>query len=114
MCGGRIVATNLEETIRYSELLILYQGLLSPTQKDILDDYFSYNLSISEIAENRNISRAAVEDAIKKGKNKLDQLEKELGSLKALEVLHDIKSKTNDEEITSKLDEVERIMKHGI
>ena len=114
MCGGRIVATNLEETIRYSELLMLYQGLLSPTQKDILDDYFSYNLSISEIAENRSISRAAVEDAIKKGKKKLDQLEKELGSLKALEVIHDIKSNTNDENITSKLDEVERVMKHGI
>ncbi len=108
------MATNLEETIRYSELLMLYQGLLSPTQKDILDDYFSYNLSISEIAENRSISRAAVEDAIKKGKKKLDQLEKELGSLKALEVIHDIKSNINDENITSKLDEVERIMKHGI
>ena len=114
MCGGRIVATNLEETIRYSELLMLYQGLLSPTQKDILEDYFSYNLSISEIAENRNISRAAVEDAIKKGKKKLDQFEDELGSLKALEVIHEIKNDTNDEKITSKLDEVERIMKHGI
>ena len=108
------MATNLEETIRYSELLMLYQGLLSPTQKDILEDYFSYNLSISEIAENRNISRAAVEDAIKKGKKKLDQFEDELGSLKALEVIHDIKNDTNDENITSKLDEVERIMKHGI
>ena len=114
MCGGRIVATNLEETIRYSELLMLYQGLLSPTQKDILEDYFSYNLSISEIAENRSISRAAVEDAIKKGKKKLDQFEDELGSLKALEVIHEIKNNTNDEQITSKLDEVERIMKHGI
>ena len=108
------MAINLEETIRYSELLMLYQGLLSPTQKDILEDYFSYNLSISEIAENRNISRAAVEDAIKKGKKKLDQFEEELGSLKALEIIYEIKNDTNDKQITSKLDEVERIMKHGI
>ena len=105
---------NLEEIVRYSELLILYQGLLSPTQKDILEDYFSYNLSISEIAENRNISRAAVEDAIKKGKKKLDQFETEISSLKALEVIREIKQESNDEKITSKLDEVERIMKHGI
>ena len=104
----------LDETIRYSELLTLYQSLLSETQRDILDDYYSYNLSISEIAENRNISRAAVEDAIKKGKRKLDEYESKLGSLKAIELIHEIQSKNTDKEITSDLEEVERIMKHGI
>ena len=104
----------LDETIRYSELLTLYQSLLSETQRDILDDYYSYNLSISEIAENRNISRAAVEDAIKKGKRKLDEYENKLGSLKAIELIHEIQSKNTDKEITSDLEEVERIMKHGI
>ena len=104
----------LDETIRYSELLTLYQSLLSETQRDILDEYYSYNLSISEIAENRNISRAAVEDAIKKGKRKLDEYESKLGSLKAIELIHEIQSKNTDKEITSDLEEVERIMKHGI
>ena len=104
----------LDETIRYSELLTLYQSLLSETQRDILDDYYSYNLSISEIAENRNISRAAVEDAIKKGKRKIDEYENKLGSLKAIELIHEIQSKNTDKEITSDLEEVERIMKHGI
>ena len=104
----------LDETIRYSELLTLYQSLLSETQRDILDDYYSYNLSISEIAENRNISRAAVEDAIKKGKRKLNEYESKLGSLKAIELIHEIQSKNTDKEITSDLEEVERIMKHGI
>ena len=64
---------NIDETIRYVDLLSLYGNLLSKTQKEVLEDYFSYNLSISEIAENRRISRAAVEDAIKKGKRKLEQ-----------------------------------------
>ena len=108
------MATNLEETIRYSELLMLYQGLLSPTQKDILDDYFSYNLSISEIAENRHITRSAVEDAVKKGKRKLDEYEEKLCSLKILHEIHEIKAHSDDEKLNKKLDEIEGIMKHGI
>ena len=104
----------LDETIRYSELLKINQSLLSETQRDVLEDYYSYNLSISEIAENRNISRAAVEDAIKKGKRKLNEYESKLGSLKAIELIHDIQSKNKDKEIASDLEEVERIMKHGI
>ena len=105
---------DLESFLRYSELLNLYQNLLSETQKEILDDYFSFNLSFSEIAENRHISRSAVEDAISKGKRKLDDYENKLGSLKALNLIHVAKASTNDNEIAFKLEEVERIMKHGI
>ena len=105
--------SNLESMVRYSELLSLYQNLLSETQKSILEDYFFYNLSITEIAENRKISRSAVEDAIKKGKKKLDEYEEKLCSLKVVEKLHDIKNNTK-EDITSEIDEVERMMKHGI
>lgn len=105
---------DLDTVLRYSELLCLYQNLLSETQREILDDYFSYNLSISEIAENRHISRSAVEDAIKKGKSKLDEFEKKIGSLKVLEIIQQVKSDTTDAKIISQLEEMERIMKHGI
>ena len=47
---------DLEQVVRYSELLSLYQNLLSPTQKEILEDYYLVNLSFSEIAENANLS----------------------------------------------------------
>ena len=106
--------SDLESVIRYSKLLSLYQNLLSETQRDILEDYFLYNLSLTEIAENRHITRSAVEDAIKKGKRKLDEYEEKLCSLKAIEKLHEIKTISKDENITSELEEVERIMKHGI
>ena len=105
---------DLDTVLKYSELLNLYQNLLSETQREILDDYYSFNLSISEIAENRGISRSAVEDAVKKGKRKLDEYEKQLGSLKALKLIHEAKALTNDDKIASKLEEAERIMKHGI
>lgn len=105
---------DLDQVLHYSELLNLYQNLLSETQREILDDYYSYNLSFSEIAENRHITRSAVEDAIKKGKKKLDEYENKLGSLKALEVLRDLKANTSDSETLEKLEEIERIMEHGI
>ena len=108
------MAQTLDSFLRYAELLSLYQNLLSDTQREILDDYFSYNLSFSEIAENRHITRSAVEDAVKKGKRKLDEYEEKLCSLKVLHEIHELKSNVGDEKVNGKLDEIERIMKHGI
>ena len=68
----------LEKRVYYIELLHLYGELLSPTQKEILEDYLDCDLSLSEIADNRSISRAAVDDAIKKGMKKLDAFEEAL------------------------------------
>lgn len=69
---------DVEKLIKYNSLLNIYGELLSSTQKEILTDYFGFNLSISEIAEARSVSRAAVEDAIKKGQKKLDEFEEKL------------------------------------
>ena len=104
----------IENVLKYSELLSLYQNLLSPTQKEILEDYFYYNLSLSEIAENRKISRSAVEDAIKKGKAKLDSFENKIGSLKVLHEITALRKIVSDKKVIAKLDDIERIMKHGI
>ena len=104
----------LDKAMRYSELLNLYGNLLSDTQKDILEDYYAFNLSISEIAENRHVTRSAVEDAIKKGIKKLESLEKKIGNLSLLEKIYAIKAHISDKQILSELDELERMMKHGI
>ena len=68
----------LEKRIYYIELLRLYGELLSDTQKEMLIDYLECDLSLSEIADNRGVSRAAVDDAIKKGMKKLDAFEEAL------------------------------------
>ena len=108
------MSQSLDEFLRYSELLSLYYNLLSDTHREILEDYFCYNLSFSEIAENRKITRSSVEDAVKKGKRKLDEYEDKLCSLKVLNLIHDVKANSSDEETNNKLDEIERMMKHGI
>lgn len=104
----------LESIVRYSALLNLYQNLLSKAQKEMLEDYYLCNLSFSEIAENRKISRSAVEDAIKKGKKKLDLFEEEICSLKTLNALRDLKQKTTDPKTIKEIENIERIINHGI
>lgn len=102
----------LEKTILFNKLLVLYKPLLSKTQQEILDEYYCVNLSISEIAEERGVSRAAVEDAIKKGSNKLLEYEKTLQFLKKQEnngvLLRKLKEKCSDEEIIKIIEELER------
>lgn len=94
----------IEKTIRYTKLFNLYGGLLSSAQKEILSDYFFLDLSISEISENRGISRAAVEDALSKGMKKLESFEE---SVKGLERNEKIRAKA--EELSRIVDDEEEI-----
>ena len=51
---------------------------MTEKQLEILDDYYNNDLSLSEIAENNNITRQAVKDTITKAKNKLFEYESKL------------------------------------
>ena len=68
----------IEKTIRYTSLYNVYHSLLSSSQQEVINDYYFADLSLSEIAANRGISRSAVEDALSKGIAKLDELEEKL------------------------------------
>lgn len=83
----------IEKKIRYSKLMSIYGSLLSYSQREIGSDYFIYDLSISEIAESRNVSRSAVEDAISKASKKLDEFEDKMHVLKRNENIMKITSK---------------------
>ena len=103
----------IKKTIRYNTLLHIYGNLLSKTQYTFADAYFSYDLSLSEIAEAHDVSRSAVEDAIKKALKKLDDYEKELKVLEKNEKILDLIVKAKDAESDEKiqaLEEIERII----
>ena len=103
----------IKKTIRYNSLLKIYGNLLSKTQYAFADAYFSYDLSLSEIAESHNVSRSAVEDAIKKALVKLDEYEKNLKVLKNNEQILSLIEKAKDLEGNEKikvLEEIERII----
>ena len=97
----------VEKRIYYISLLHLYGELLSLSQKEVLTDYLEYDLSISEIASEKNISRAAVEDAIKKGKKKLDQFEGKLKLLEKKEII--LKNTAILKQKLEKCEEIEEI-----
>ena len=55
---------------------------LKKKQFEYINDYYNNDLSLSEIAENENITRQAVRDNIKKGEKKLFEYEEKLEFMK--------------------------------
>jgi predicted DNA-binding protein YlxM (UPF0122 family) len=109
----------MEKHIEVSILWQIYGKLLTEKQYDVLNDYYNNDLSLSEIAENSDISRQAVRDLIKKGETKLFEYEKLLGIMEktqqnektlqdALEKLSKINDYTSDKKIAKILSEVQK------
>lgn len=69
----------MEKKVQISILCQIYGNLLTKRQLSILNDYANSDLSLSEIAENNNITRQAVNDIVRKGENKLLEYEQKLG-----------------------------------
>ena len=101
---------NLAEKKYYSELLDYYGRLLTNPQKQIMSDYFLCDLSLSEIAEERHVSRTAILDAIQKSSKKLVAVESKLGLLK---IFKEGKEKANPQVLFA-LNELEGKIKNGI
>ena len=72
----------MKKTEEMNEYLDWYGNLLTEKQQDICDLYFKEDLSLSEISENYEISRAAVLDTIKRSKKILEDYEKKLQLIK--------------------------------
>ena len=67
-----------EERRRALSLLEAYEPLLTSRQRAIMDAYFRFDLSLTEIAEEEGVSRAGVLDAIHVSLEKLEDYEKKL------------------------------------
>jgi len=107
----------MNKKVEISVLCEIYGKLLTEKQLSILEDYYNMDLSLSEIAENYNITRQAVRDVIKKGENKLFEFEEKLGFMKktykqeekiamVLSELTKIQTKFTDEQIAEILEHV--------
>ncbi len=72
----------MEKKVEISILCQMYGKLLTEKQFEFIDDYYNNDLSLSEIAENNNITRQAVRDIIKKGEKKLFEYEEKLMFMK--------------------------------
>lgn len=97
-------------------LLQIYGAMLTEKQYGLLDDYYNNDLSLSEIAENYDITRQAVRDIIKKGENKLFELEEKLTFMKKTlnqeRKLQEILEELSKIETTSSDKKIEKILNH--
>lgn len=92
----------MEEKIRISMLLQIYGKLLTEKQFEFMDYYFNEDLSLSEIAENQNITRQAVREILAKSKNKLEEYEEKVMFYEKINKINSVLDKlekTNQKEI---------------
>lgn len=69
------MAKNMEIALLYD----FYGEMLPTVQRDMIEFYYEDDLSLSEIAENRGISRQGVRDSIKRAEIQLLEMEDRLG-----------------------------------
>ncbi len=87
----------MEKFFIMSYLIDIYSSLLTDKQSEVLNMYYSENLSISEIAKLLNISRQGVYDMLKRGESiiysydeKLKLFDKYKKNLKKIEKMEEI------------------------
>lgn len=106
----------MEKNVQISMLCQIYGKMLTNKQYEVINDYYNNDLSLSEIAENNNITRQAVRDIIKKGENKLFELEEKLAfmerTLKQEKVFKQILQELSKIEDTSSDKKVAKILDH--
>ena len=109
----------MEKKVEISMLWQIYGNLLTEKQYKVIDYYYNQDLSLSEIAENENITRQAVRDIIKKGEKKLFEYEEKLLFMKktinqeqkiqqVLSNLTKIQKDSSDKQVTSILEEIKK------
>ncbi len=68
----------MKNFVYYNALFDIYSSLLTDKERDNFEDYYQEDLSLSEIAEEKNISRSAVQKTIKNVIEKLEYYEDKL------------------------------------
>ena len=69
----------MDKIAETSILFDLYGVLLSKKKREVMQLYYEENLSLSEIAEEQGVSRAAVHDALRTAEKNLKDYESKLG-----------------------------------
>lgn len=78
----------MNEFVYYGELFNIYAFLLTEKQQEIFSLYYEENLSMSEIAEYKKVSKSYIGKIISDTKKKLDYYE---DNLKHYELLQKVK-----------------------
>jgi uncharacterized protein len=100
-----------------NRLLAKYHKLLTTTQRKIMEMYYVYNYSLSEIADNLKITRTAVLDALNVSRDKLKHFEEKLNLVEKAEQIDkviDKIEKRSAKEVAQLLERLRKILNDGI
>jgi hypothetical protein len=84
-----------------NDLIDVYGNLLTERQLEILQLYYQEDLSLSEIHEELDISRAAIQQTIKKSMQQLEKFEAAVGMLKLKKNLYQLAQSNLEKEAMS-------------
>ena len=100
----------MDKSVKISVLLEIYGKLLTERQADIVDLYYNQNLSLSEIADDSDVSRQAIRKSLIEAEKNLFDYEEKLGFLKKQvfreEKIEKLLKLIDDEKIISLIDEL--------
>lgn len=102
----------IEQTEVMNALLDAYELLLTQKQQKIMSLYFKEDFSLAEIAEELEISRAAVSDHIKRSSEILQEYEKKLHLVKNYELRFEIYDKikeVGDDTVKKLIEQLENV-----
>lgn len=68
-----------EKTLKMTLLFDFFGDLLSERQREYFDLYYNEDLTLTEIAEDKGISRQGVRDVLTRARNALDEYEEKTG-----------------------------------
>ena len=104
----------MNHIVKESLLFDLYGDLLTEKKRSVMALYHEENLSLTEIAEEFEVSRAAVYDSLKSAESKLAGYEEKLGMVRKLEAMSKFCKdllKIDDSMLEEKLGEMQEIIK---
>lgn len=96
----------MDRTIYLNNLYDCYKELFTDKQKEYFEDYYFNDLSLSEIAENNDVSRNAVHNQLKIVEEKLIELENKLSLYNKKEKIINILSDKVDKKTLDKIIEL--------
>lgn len=100
----------MEKNIKISMLLELYGKLLTQKQFDVTDLYYNQNLSLSEIADELDVTRQAIRKSLVEAEKNLCEFENKLGlfdkTFQRQEKIEKIISKLEDKKLIKAIEEL--------
>lgn len=73
------LGVNVEKNVRNGWLFSIYGFVLTETQQELMRAHYEEDLSLSEIAEERGISKQAVSTQLQRAVDKMEMMEAHLG-----------------------------------